>query len=269
MPKLAILMICHNRLGFTQLSLSHLLEGLTSELADVFVVDNASTDETPEYLSQLRHPRLKAVLRMEMNYPLSEVTNLFWYEVARDYEYVGKVDNDTIVPQGYFLHAMETMDCCRQIGMNLAALSAIHFSIHAMSRIDPAVYVQNIERLPNGYGLLIQPHVGGCCYVLDRTLARQFGPLKTHEGQIKLGWTECQWDMAERGIPAAYLLPFQFAKHLDDRYYGLTHELTGELGSEHLRTLGAEEQLKQEIEQATHLLGQKPVQYAAERVRPR
>jgi len=220
--KASILYITHNRLGFTRMTLPHLLESGGYGDYTVSVVDNASSDGTREWLMSLTHPRLKGVMLNDENLSLREVTNRFWAENA-DAEFVGKVDNDTIMPVGFIGQAVKVI----HNPVRLSAVGALHFEPVDVMSVHTSMYAHNLRRLPNGARILLQRHLGGCCYLMRSSVVSRFGYIQD-AGYMKGGWTEYQWRLKKGGYPAAYIYPFMFAKHLDDPDFGTT---ASELGT--------------------------------------
>lgn len=64
MPVLSIVILSHNRLADLRANLEYLLAAGREDW-EIIVVDNASTDGTPEYLAGLGHPRLTVVANPE------------------------------------------------------------------------------------------------------------------------------------------------------------------------------------------------------------
>jgi len=220
--KAYILFITHNRLGFSRITLPHLLESGGYHNYTVSVVDNASTDGTREWLAGLTHPRLRGITFNDENLPLREVTNRFWSESA-DAEFLGKVDNDTIIPVGFIGQAVKAI----LNPIKMGAVGAMHFEPTDAMSVRTSAFAQNLRRLPNGARILLQRHLGGCCYLIRSSVVSRHGYMQD-AGYMKGGWTEYQWKLSHNGYPAAYLYPFMFAKHLDDPGFRITAAQLGE-----------------------------------------
>jgi GT2 family glycosyltransferase len=219
--KAAILYITHNRLWFSRLTLPHLLESGGYEDYSVTVVDNASTDGTREWLASLSHPRLAGVSLNDSNLPLRDVTNRFWASNSGA-EFVGKVDDDTLMPVGFVGQAARILGNPVKIG----AVGAMHFDPLDVASVDASAYMHNLRRLPNGRRVLLQRHLGGCCYLMRCGIVAELGPMES-AGYLKGGWTEYQWRALKGGYAHAYLYPFMFAKHFDDPDFLLSVSVSG------------------------------------------
>jgi len=92
-----------------------------------------------------------------------------------------------------------------------------------LSLVETSLYAKYIKLLPDGSKLLLQRHLGGCCYLIRSEVVAQFGRI-ADAGYFRGGWTEYQWRMLEAGYPSALLYPFRFAVHLpDDTARSLMH----------------------------------------------
>lgn len=243
----SILYIAHNRLGFNKLTLPHLLESGGHEDYTVTIVDNASTDGTRRWLMSLSHPRIDRLIVNSSNTPLWEVTNRFWDET--DAEFIGKVDNDTIMPVGFIALAVKIL----RNPVKLGAVGAMHFNPLDILPIETSSYAHNIRQLPNGRQVLLQRHLGGCCYLMKRSQAIACGHVE-NAGYFNGGWTEYQWKMLAKGYPSAYVYPFVFAKHLDDPEFGTTNAILRVPFPKRLTEMDGEEFRKAERKHAASLL---------------
>lgn len=88
-----VLFTTYNRLEYTRQSLPALM---ASDCGLILVVDNNSTDGTKEYLQSIKSDRIHVIYEKE-NTGVAGAMNLF-LQLTHGDKYVGKVDNDTIVP---------------------------------------------------------------------------------------------------------------------------------------------------------------------------
>ena len=100
MKKIPILLTTYNRLEYTKKSLSSIIEN-TSDSGILYIIDNASTDGTIEYLNSIEHSMVEKIIFNDTNIGVSGAMNQFFDIIKDDYEYFAKVDNDTIVPPGW------------------------------------------------------------------------------------------------------------------------------------------------------------------------
>src|SRR5262249_9774910 len=98
--KFRILMITYNRPVYTAMALDRLFATLPAD-ARVTVCDHASGEETREVLRKFEaHPAVERVIYNQTNDKLRGPTNWFW-ENAGDAEYLSKVDDDGLMPEGW------------------------------------------------------------------------------------------------------------------------------------------------------------------------
>ncbi|MGD9288609.1 MAG: glycosyltransferase [Desulfobacterales bacterium] len=150
--------------------------------------------------------RIKDVCFNPTNEGLPGPTNHFWSRV--DSELIGKVDNDTLVPPGWLERLVEA----HQKIPKLAVVGGYHFQPEdfddksARSRL----YVQN------GIKILPDHHIGGCCYLMKKSIQETFGPMKFNP-ELKIhGWTEYQHMLADAGYIVGYLYPLIQLEYMDD-----------------------------------------------------
>jgi len=192
MKKVALLLLTYNRLEYTKLMLEQLWRNTPLGLYDLTIVDNPSPrDDTRKYLIDVckDKPDIRLILN-EKNEGLSPPTNRFWRESKDKYEFLGKVDNDTLVPKGWLEEFLRTMDKLPQLVM----ISAIHFWDW-----KPDMPLQII----NGIRLYFPSHTGGCCYLMRSSVIDKVGYLNEHDGCI-FGWTLYQNQIRKRGFLLAY-----------------------------------------------------------------
>lgn len=94
----AIIIPAHNRLEYTRKVIPRLLED-PQESIDLYLWDNASTDETAEYLKSLDDPRIKDVYISKTNEGQVGAMNWAWSQTKADL--VGKLDNDCLPTPGW------------------------------------------------------------------------------------------------------------------------------------------------------------------------
>jgi glycosyltransferase involved in cell wall biosynthesis len=87
-----ILMITYNRLEFTKKALAALCN---CRNASIYVIDNGSSDGTKEWLATIPCKPMSLTIN-KTNTGIAGAMNQF-LEMTKDFQYVAKVDNDTIV----------------------------------------------------------------------------------------------------------------------------------------------------------------------------
>jgi len=96
-----VLYTTFNRLEYTKKTLPPLIESM-EEYGELYIIDNGSSDETVEYLKTFEDEKvIKRIIYNERNRGIAGAMNQFFDIVKGDYEFFGKVDNDTIVPKNW------------------------------------------------------------------------------------------------------------------------------------------------------------------------
>lgn len=207
-PSVAILMFTFDRIEYTREALGNLIKN-TRYPFDLYIVDNHSTDGTREWLEIVRlecPDIIKDIRYNSHNEGLPGPTNDFWSRV--DSELIGKVDNDTLVPPGW----LERMVEAHQKVPKLAVIGGYHFRPEdfddqtAKSRL----YVHN------GIKILPDRHIGGCCYLMKKSIQQKFGLMKYNPALKIHGWTEYQHILEGEGYIVGYLYPLIQLEYMDD-----------------------------------------------------
>ena len=207
-PTVSLVMFTYDRIEYTREALCTLMKN-TDYPFDLYIVDNYSTDGTREWLETVRleYPdRIKDIRFNPTNEGLPGPTNDFWRRV--DSELIGKVDNDTLVPPGWLERLVEA----HQKIPELAVVGGYHFR--------PEDFDDNSARsrlyAHNGIKILPDMHIGGCCYLMKKSIQKVFGPMKFNPALKIHGWTEYQHMLAGAGYIVGYLYPIIQLEYMDD-----------------------------------------------------
>lgn len=102
-PRVSIIVVTYNNLALTRLCVAAILGGTAYPNYELILVDNHSTDTTPEYLSGLaaHAPNVKVILNAE-NRGFAAANNQGLQAASGDYLIL--LNNDTIVPPGGVHH---------------------------------------------------------------------------------------------------------------------------------------------------------------------
>lgn len=175
--KIPVLMITHNRLEYTKKAFNALF---FSEDVLVYVVDNGSTDGTAEWLDGNNMPLMVTVIRNDKNEGIAGAMNQF-LNITQPFEYVGKVDNDTVVKRDWAVRLQSVLEC-----YNLDIVQARHHIIPATHPGGWEGFVSKMYKIRQG---LYEHHfVGGSGIVFRRSVVD-----KIPETSWKLGgWREFQ-----------------------------------------------------------------------------
>ncbi|HVT75567.1 MAG TPA: glycosyltransferase [Acidimicrobiales bacterium] len=122
--ELAIVVLAHNALNFTQRAVRSILEHTVTPF-DLIVVDNASSDGTADWFATLDDPRVTFV-HSDVNLGVSGGRNAGLDHVPASARYIAFLDNDVEVLSGWdvdfvaALDADETAAIAGELGVNLA-----------------------------------------------------------------------------------------------------------------------------------------------------
>lgn len=206
MSSVGMVYITWNRIKYVKRSLPALLKRTNMDFS-LYIVDNASTDGTFEYVSQdIRDKRIKAVIRNKRN--MGQIIPINWFWRNCDYDLLGKFDDDIIVSEGW-LEKIAGM--FNGSGDMLGAIGGCHLD---PEDIKVARYQHNIMKYEDGRMILCQPYIGGCCYLIHREVFRKNGP-------ININWTEYQFTLHKRGYVNGYVYPFIMIINMADPRRGM------------------------------------------------
>jgi glycosyltransferase involved in cell wall biosynthesis len=196
-----ILMITHNRPQYTRLSLERLL-ATGDDSCRMWVWHNGGDSETLEVVRSFeKHPRLYRIHHSPENLKLTEPTNWFWRE--SDGEFVGKVDDDCIVPDGW----IETLVAAHEANAELGVVGCWHFMPEDTTEEQVAPKVVRL----NGLRLFRNCWIGGSGYIMKRAAQAGQGPLR--QGQ---SWPQYVLELSARGWINGWYYPFLYQEHMDD-----------------------------------------------------
>jgi len=188
--RVPVLYLTWNRLEFTKETLPRLLA--SSERAHIVCWDNGSTDGTREWLLQnYANDRRITLVLCEKNYGVYRpwTTFLRWHS---DAFWVAKVDNDTVVPEGWLNALIETAE-----RHQLDLLGCKHPIMHARySSFDEWMRHEG-EQI--GKHVWLIPYVGGSAIVFRRCSFREDVACDNAGSMMATRWTELQQDASGRG----------------------------------------------------------------------
>ncbi|ACS78652.1 glycosyltransferase [Maridesulfovibrio salexigens] len=203
-----ILYLTFNRIAYTKITLPALIENAGAEFS-LTIIDNGSTDGTVEYLKAMQKKykgTIKKILFNSENIGLSLPTNVFWKTSKA--QFVGKVDNDTLVPEGWLARLLEAHKKSDKLGV----VGGFHFNL---AYVDQEALKRRIFSV-DGVSLIPDAFIGGCCYLLRKTVQQQHGYLAIDQTKKTTGWTEYQQAIARSGYLNGYLYPLLLVEHFDD-----------------------------------------------------
>ncbi len=208
-------MLTYNRLQYTKETLEALLKNRYP--FKLVIYDNNSTEKGMiNFLKKLKNDdsRILEIYYSEKNRGLSTPTNDFWKKYYRYFPYLGKIDNDTIIPDDGVERLVDIMDHCPKV----AICHGYHF--HYKDSMERTMqYLSKID----GRLLLKVRWGGGCFYAMRSSIVHSFGYIPTKYGKMG-GWTEYQIKIRRRGYKIVYAYPLVKVKHLGDIHSGRKEE---------------------------------------------
>ena len=208
LPTVSVLMFTYDRLEYTLKTFERLLES-TDYPYDLHIVDNHSTDGTVDWLKQIEVKYkylIKSITYNPTNEGLPKPTNEFWERVETDL--VGKIDNDTLVPNGWMERLVQAHVKSDKIGV----VGGYHFRPEDFNEED----AQKKLFTENGIQVVKDTHIGGCCYLMKRSFYKTYGPMKYNPNLKTHGWTEYQNNLVHQGYIVGYLYPLVQLDYMDD-----------------------------------------------------
>lgn len=202
MSDIEIVFLTFNRLDLNKQSLPALLESDPDIDYKVHICDNGSTDGTVEWLKELDHPKIGDITFNDTNLGISPVTNRFWKKTNATY--IGKIDNDIIVPKNWIKEVMlRQQDAQRDL---MGPVTLYHW-------IDCWSDDIELDRAPivtcsNGSKIIRSSHTGGN-YIFHRYLLDLLGSHVSETSGLKGGFTAWQAQKS-RFINCGYIYPLQF-----------------------------------------------------------
>jgi hypothetical protein len=199
---LDILMITHKRPEYTRRALARLL-GSCDERMQVWVWHNGTDRATLQVVETLStHPRFHRLHVSPENKRLREPTNWFWSHAQGDY--VSKVDDDCLLPDGWGQTLMKAHEANPKLGV----IGTWRFYDEDFV---PSLANQKIRALNGGHSLMRNCWVQGSGYVMKRACVKELGLLRSDESfpgycvrSARAGW--------ENG----WYYPFIHEEHMDD-----------------------------------------------------
>jgi hypothetical protein len=194
-------MITYNRPTYVALSLPRLLE-CADDHTRIWVWHNGNDQETIDTVrSFLNHPRFYRFYQSEENLKLTAPTNWLWSN--SDSAYIGKVDDDTLVPDGW-------TECLRQAHEDVPRFGAIGCWTFPECDYKPDLAAKKLSRY-KGHYIIEHPWMAGSGYIMKRNCVLQCGLLVDGESFpqycVRAAWL---------GWIHGWYYPLLKAEHMDD-----------------------------------------------------
>jgi glycosyltransferase involved in cell wall biosynthesis len=197
-----ILMITYNRLEYTAMSLERLC-ATVPENGRITVWDNGSSDALRAMLKGFEnHPRIERIIYNPTNDKLRGPTNWFW-ENSTDAEYLSKVDDDGLMPDGW----LETLDQAFQDIPKAGILGTWRFPDEDFLEAAAARKIHSF----GAHRLLRNCWVEGSGYLMKREVFVRCGKIREDES-----FTTYCTRAAAAGYINGWYYPFLYQEHMDD-----------------------------------------------------
>jgi glycosyltransferase involved in cell wall biosynthesis len=209
-----IVVVTHNRIEYTKKTITSLLKDKTEEF-DLYLWDNASADDTPDYLKSLKDNRITEVILSKENVGQTGAMNYAWSKTKA--ELVGKVDNDCVQTPGWTRVFARAHADIPKLGAVAAWLFFEEDFIYDVAQKK----VQSFGE----HQIFRHPWVGGSGFIMKRETYIKQGPW---DKGIDVGTTDYFMKMALAGYINGWYYPFVYQDHLDDPLSECSNQLNDE-----------------------------------------
>lgn len=200
--KTRVIMLTHNRPGYSELALARLCETLPDD-ACVTVWDNGSNDDMKAVLRKFeRHPKIERIVYNRKNEKLRGPTNWFWQSVG-EAEFVSKVDDDGLMPDNW----VQIMEKAHRDNPSFGVLGTWRFPDEDY---DAELARKKIQTF-GSHQLLRNCWVEGSGYLMKREVIERVGLIRDGES-----FTTYCVRAAAAGFINGWYFPFLYQEHMDD-----------------------------------------------------
>ena len=201
---IAIVVITHNRLDYTRKTIPRLLEDPKEEF-ELYIWDNASKDETPEYIKSISDPRIVETIVSKENVGQTGAMNYVWNKTKA--KLVGKLDNDCLVTPGW-------TRILSQAHMDIESLGAVACWHYPFDEFDESAArkVGKIQTFGK-HQIFRHPWVCGSGFIMKKKTFLKYGQWKKGSD---VGTTYYFLNMALAGEINGWYYPLVLQEHMDD-----------------------------------------------------
>jgi len=205
MMNVCIVLVTHNRLEYTKKTIARLLADPSEEF-ELYLWDNASSDETPEYLKEeVKDPRIVETILSKENVGQTGAMNYVWSKTKA--ELVGKLDNDCLVTPGWTRILAKAHEDIEKLG----AVACWHYPLDEFDE-DAARKAGKIQSFGK-HRIFRHPWVCGSGFIMKRKTYEEYGPWEVGPD---VGTTYYFLRMARRGEINGWYYPLVLQEHMDD-----------------------------------------------------
>ncbi len=188
-----ILMISFNRLEYTKQAVDAIIEN-TSRPYKLFIYDNASKPSVIKYLKTLKNPNIEVHFHKTNSGLMPPMAAFF--KKYKNYRYVAKVDNDTIVSKDWLSKMKEVMDIYPFFNLQADHYLMLRFKIRTNDDFYKHLFSLDFKKKK----LYLSKNGGGTGVLIRRQVAEQ--PLMSVAGLG--GWIRYQIGIGEQWKSAFY-----------------------------------------------------------------
>lgn len=201
---IAITVVTHNRLEYTKKCIERLLAD-PSEAFDLYLWDNASEDETGEYLKSIKDPRVVEVIVNKENLGQTGAMNYVWSRTKA--ELVGKLDNDCLTAPGW----TRTIGQAHRDVAEFGAVACWHYPLDEFD--EPAARKAGKVQDFGAHKIFRHPWVCGSGFLMKRSTYAEHGQW---QAGADVGTTDYFLSMAMKGYVNGWYYPLILQEHMDD-----------------------------------------------------
>ncbi|QSA97288.1 glycosyltransferase family 2 protein [Methylococcus sp. EFPC2] len=195
-------MITWNRFHYAKRTIDNLLA--TNDDFRLYWWDNGSSDGVAEYISALEDPRI--VLRHKHDSNVMQAVPTRWFLEQSKADVIGKIDDDTLVPDGWIKTIRPAVERHDRLGM----VGCWTFWPEDFER--NAGVAQKKIRGFDPHRVLSNLGIGGTAFLMKKSLALKY-LIKSHNGTA---FPIDRAKMSAEGYCSGWYYPLIWAEHMDD-----------------------------------------------------
>lgn len=185
MPKISVVVLTFNNLELTKACLDSLVRFTCYPNIELILVDNASTDESPTYLTEFKnkHKNIKLILN-EKNLGFSAGNNVGLKEATGDF--LVMLNNDTVVTPGWLMTLMRHLQINPTIGIigpvtnNIGNEAKININYSTPKKMLPLTFNYTLNQMGKYYPLQTAAFF---CVMIPRNIFEEVGLLDENFGR--------------------------------------------------------------------------------------
>lgn len=185
LPKISVVVLTYNNLALTKLCLNSLLRWSDYPNVEIILVDNASVDETADYLRELQqHATHVRLILNDENHGFAKGNNIGLQAATGDYLVL--LNNDTIVTPGWLLTMLRHLQADPTIGLigsvtnNIGNEAKIEIGYSGQDEMLPAALAYTTAHMGQHMALRTAAFF---CVMFPRKIFQQVGLLDENFGR--------------------------------------------------------------------------------------